>query len=63
MDSCRAKVILLALLLTGCEALDTQEQPVDVVCSAECQECREVLLECRGTGRGITEMQKKVSKP
>ena len=54
--------LLLVVLLTGCEILDIGEEPVEVVCRAECEECKNVVLECDGTGKATVTQQKKVTK-
>ena len=43
--------VVFLLLLTSCEVLDLNEEPVEVVCEATCEDCKNVVLRCDGTGR------------
>jgi len=54
--------LVLTLMLTGCEILDFDEDPVDVSCRAQCADCEQVILECNGKGRGINSTSTKVTQ-
>jgi hypothetical protein len=45
------RIILLVILLTGCNALKTHEKPRDITCSAKCSECKEVEMNCHGISK------------
>jgi hypothetical protein len=58
----RCKLLLIACLtLSGCEILNTDEEPGEMSCTVECEVCEKLILECSGETRGLMTTRKEVT--
>jgi hypothetical protein len=60
MDYSRAGVAVIAMLLSGCELIDEQRDPVAVECKAECVNADYCALQCTGNGPLETKQTTKI---
>jgi hypothetical protein len=55
------RALALVLFLSGCEVLNTDEEPGEMSCTVECEVCEKLILECSGETRGLMTTRKEVT--
>ena len=56
------RILLCAILLTGCEILESGEGPTELTCTATCEKCEKVALQCDGNGRAVMTKSKVIKQ-